>query len=117
MYTAANDGNDEARLDTLLRAYRDAVPEPEPSSNFMPGLWQKIEARQKTTLWFGRLATSFVTAAVALTVVMALFLAVPRYSAFYGETYVDVLASDHQTQNLDYFEPVHIDTVSDTIDR
>lgn len=116
MHMAPNDGNNEIRLSALLRAYRDAVPEPVPSPEFMPGLWQRIEARQKTALWFGRLAASFVTTAMALALIMAAVLGVQRSAAFYTDTYVEVLASDHRNENLDYFEPVHLD-VSDTIDR
>ena len=39
-------GNSEEQIDALFRAYRDACPTPEPGPNFMPDLWQKIEARQ-----------------------------------------------------------------------
>ena len=38
--------NLDRRFDNLLRDYREACPEVEPGANFMPGLWQKIEARQ-----------------------------------------------------------------------
>lgn len=117
MHMAPSDGNNEIRLSALLRAYREAVAEPEPSPDFMPVLWQRIEARQKSTLWFGRLAASFVTAAMALVLIMAGFLGLQRSAALYTDTYVEVLASDHRNDNLDYFEPVHLDTVSDTIDR
>jgi hypothetical protein len=36
--------SDEA-LNALLASYRAASPDPEPSVNFMPQLWQKIDAR------------------------------------------------------------------------
>ena len=38
--------DNEAKLDALFAEYRGAVQEPEPSRDFMPGLWQKIEARR-----------------------------------------------------------------------
>jgi len=42
-------GNNEERLDALFRTYREAFPDPDPSRNFMPNLWQRIEARQTFT--------------------------------------------------------------------
>ena len=39
----------EARLDDLFHAYREACPDPEPSVNFMPAMWAKIEARQASS--------------------------------------------------------------------
>jgi hypothetical protein len=39
--------DNETKLDALFAEYRDAIPQPEEtSSTFMPGLWQKIEARR-----------------------------------------------------------------------
>ena len=99
-------GSEDANLDALLQAYRDACEAPEPSPNFMPLLWQRIEARQRYSFFFGRLAKGIVTAAVALSVAMAVYLAVPhRASAFYTETYVEALSGGH---NLDQ-ELLHSD--------
>lgn len=92
MYTR-NGGSDEERLNALFRAYRAACPEPEPSANFMPQLWQRIEGRQTFSFFLGRMASGFVTAAVALTLVMAVYLYFPSpSSAFYSESYVEALA-------------------------
>ncbi len=41
-----NSKDNETKLDALLAEYRDAIPAPEVSKNFMPELWQKIEARR-----------------------------------------------------------------------
>ena len=41
---------DDERLDALFRAYRQACPDPEPSADFMPRLWLKIEARERVPL-------------------------------------------------------------------
>jgi len=57
----------EARLDLLLRAYRVSCEPREISANFMPELWQKIEAVQSSTFSFRRIARGFVTAARALS--------------------------------------------------
>jgi hypothetical protein len=91
-----NEGNPEERLDTMFRAYRDACTVPEVSANFMPELWQRIEARQRFSLFFGRVARGFVTAGVALTLCMAVFLSVPRSgSGLTAGNYVEVLAASH----------------------
>ncbi len=42
-----HEGHREAQLDALFQAYLEACPAPEPSANFMPQLWQRIEARQR----------------------------------------------------------------------
>ena len=57
-------GSEEERLDALFRAFREC-PAPEPSANFMPNLWARIDSRQSFTFSFRRLANAFVTAAVA----------------------------------------------------
>jgi len=44
----------EEKLEWLWKAYRAACPTPEPTANFMPGLWSKIEARRGPT-WLGPL--------------------------------------------------------------
>ena len=36
----------DVKLDRLFAAYRDALPEVEPSAHFVAGVWQQIEARQ-----------------------------------------------------------------------
>jgi hypothetical protein len=99
-----NEGNQGERLDTLFRAYRDACGDPEPSANFMPQLWQRIESRQTFSFFFGRVARGFVTAAVAATLAMAFYLAVPRSAGSYSSTYIEVLAASHSGDNPDLYE-------------
>jgi hypothetical protein len=101
---------DEEQLDTLFQAYRNACPDPDPSPNFMPQLWQKIEARQRGVVGFGRLARHVAAAALALSLIMviALSLSTNGPSAL-DESYVEFLAEDHARQNLDYVEPVHFE--------
>src|SRR5262245_25505261 len=91
------------KLDALWAEYRDACRDPEPSSQFMPQLWQKIEARRlETTFVFRRLARICVVATVALTLIMSVAL-IPRSNdeVFYSSTYVDALAAEHSN---DYVE-------------
>jgi hypothetical protein len=108
-----NFGSDEQRLAGLFQAYREACTAPDPSANFMPELWRKIEARQNGSFVLGRLASGFVTAAVALTLAMAVYLYFPRSTnAFYSETYVEALAS-HSTDTAGV-EPVQLDLAAAT---
>jgi hypothetical protein len=108
-------GDDEERLDALFQTYRKACPDPEPSANFMPQLWQKIEARERTSTVFVRLARNLVTAALALSSILALAVTVShsRATALPSATYVEVLEEDHARQNLDDFEPVHVEPIAD----
>jgi hypothetical protein len=103
-------GNDDARLDALLRAYRDACPTPEPSANFMPNLWQRIESRQTYTFSFQRMANAFVTAAVALTIVLGVYMSIPRSNpASYSQSYLEALADANALDTPDYVSPVGLD--------
>jgi hypothetical protein len=108
-------GSDDTRLDALFAAYRDACPDPEPSTNFMPQLWQQIEAREQKSTVFGRLARNLVTAALALSGILGLAVSLShsRTSALPSESYVEVLAEEQARENLDYFEPVHIEPAAD----
>ncbi|HVP48393.1 MAG TPA: hypothetical protein VMT32_17485 [Bryobacteraceae bacterium] len=108
-------GNDEERLDALFAAYRSACPDPEPTSGFMPQLWQKIEARERSSTIFSHLVRNLVTAALALSGIMALAVSVSHShaSTLPPESYVEVLAEDHASQDLGYFEPVQVEPAAD----
>ncbi|MBZ5635317.1 MAG: hypothetical protein LAO55_19500 [Acidobacteriia bacterium] len=92
------------RLDALWVEYREVTPDPETGPNFMPQLWQKIEARRvETTSVFRRLAQICVMATIALALVMSAVL-IPHNNfdeVFYSGTYVDILAAEHSN---DYVE-------------
>jgi hypothetical protein len=86
-------GSDDQKLDALFQAYRDACVAPETSANFMPNLWARIESRQSFTLSFERMAKALATAAVALSLMLGAYMAIPHSRpAVYNQTYVDVLA-------------------------
>ena len=109
--------NIDERLDRLFLEYRDACDTPELSANFMPVLWQKIEARQSTSWIFRRVSGWFVAASAAASAVLAiaLFTTAPSLSssAPNAATYVDALAADHVAEYALYTEPVHVDDVAD----
>jgi hypothetical protein len=103
-------GNDDERLDALFRAYRDACPTPEASANFMPALWGRIEAKQRLTFSFRHMANGFVTAAVALTIALGVYMYVPHASATTsGETYIEALAEANPLETPDIVGPVKLE--------
>src|SRR5579864_1052734 len=99
-------GSDDGKLDALLQAYRRACPTPEPSANFMPNLWQRIESRQKVTFSFRRMANAFVTAAVAMSIALGVYMAIPRTTASSSMSYIDALAESRPLDTADYGAPV-----------
>ena len=100
----------EKRLDELFRAYRKACPDPEASVNFMPAMWARIEAREGSTKWFGRVAKTLVGAAVAASVILGLMVSSANHtSAFFNATFVDALQADQVAA----LEPLHIERLSE----
>ena len=103
-------GNVDERLDALLQAYRDACPTPEPSANFMPNLWQRIESRQSFTFSFQRMANAFVTAAVALSIALGVYMSIPRSDpSSYTQSYLEALADANTLDIPDEVSPVRLD--------
>ena len=102
-------GNDEQRLDALFRAYRDACPTPEASANFMPNLWQRIEAHQTYTFSFRRMANAFVTAALALSLGLGVYMSIPRSNSYSSQSYIEALAEANPLDTPDIVGPVHLE--------
>lgn len=85
------------KLDPLWAEYREACPDVEPSSHFMPHLWRRIEAQRGAVAssWFRLWAEVWVVATVTLAIVMGVIL-IPRVQSnppAYLASYVDVLAA------------------------
>ncbi len=100
----------ESGLDEMFRAYRAACPDPEASANFMPALWTRIEARELSTSWFGRVARTLVTAGLAASVILGLMIASrPQPTAFFDGTFVEALHADH----ISALDPLQLDRISD----
>lgn len=103
-------GKDDERLDALFQAYRRACPTPEPSANFMPNLWQRIESRQTFVFSLRRMANGFVTAALALSVALGVYMiAIPRTPANVPMSYLEALAESHPLDTPDFVTPVSLD--------
>jgi hypothetical protein len=101
---------DEEKLDALFRAYRNACPAPEVGANFMPDLWQRIEARQGFLFSFRRLANALVPAAVALSIALGVYAYSPRHTATYmPQTYIEALAEANPLDTPDIVGTVRLD--------
>jgi len=102
--------SDDGRLDALFQAYRAACPDRDASANFMPEFWRRVEARQSLTFSFRRMASGFVTAALALTVFLGVYMAIPsRSSTNYPVSYIQALADANTLDTPDIVGPVRLD--------
>jgi hypothetical protein len=100
------DQNDfEAKLDNLFAEYHSALPDRDGGVNFMPNLWQKIEARRNESVSvFRRLAQACVLATAALTVAMAILIPRIQREPVYTASYVDVLDAAHSVDSAQLFD-------------
>jgi hypothetical protein len=87
----------DRHLDELLLQYRDACPEVEASTDFMPRLWARIDSRRSFPFVFQRLARVLVTASAAACLVLAALNLAPhsaeRLHTKYA-TYADALSAE-----------------------
>jgi len=102
-------GSNDEKLDALFGAYRAACPDRDPSANFMPELWKRIESRQTFTFSFRRMASGFVTAALALTIAMGIYMAIPRSNPNMPQSYIEALADARPLDAPDYVAPARLD--------
>lgn len=98
--------SEDSRLDELFQTYRDSCPDVEPGANFMPVLWQKIEARRGFWFAFERLArTGMAAAAVLCLLLLALNFVTANQSAAF-QSYTDALMADHSAEQTYYAEAI-----------
>jgi hypothetical protein len=102
---------EESGLEKLFASYRAACPEVEPSVNFMPELWQKIEARQSFGSVFARLSRMFAAASAAVCLLLLLLnmVSTSRYHPAYS-TYTDALMAEHSAEQTYYTEAIYTST-------
>jgi hypothetical protein len=92
----------EDRLDALFAEYRMACPDPEPSADFMPAMWRRIEARRVATVSvFRHWAQVCVMATVALTILIGAVL-IPKFQTdpASNASYVEALVSEHSSEYI-----------------
>lgn len=104
--------HDESGLDGLLADYREACPDVEADVNFMPTLWQKIDARRSFWGAFQGFARTAMSAfAVLALILLALNLTSVKQS-FSSPSYTDALVADHSAEKTYYAESVRRQLVS-----
>jgi hypothetical protein len=103
------DSRNDSRLSELFLAYRDACVIPEPTAGFMPGLWARVEARERSGNFLGRLAKGFVTAALAASALLGLLVSFEEANAPLNGTYIEAVAADHVAT----LEPFHLERISE----
>ena len=104
----------DRRLDGLFRAYREACPDVDAGVNFMPDMWAKIEARQVSTNWFGRMAKALVMAGLAASVILGMLVSSMNNRAAtpvldLNGTFIQALTEEHAST----LEPLHLDRISE----
>jgi hypothetical protein len=110
MISQESGSDGKARLDRLFQSYRAACPEVDASPNFMPDLWARIEAREVSTTWFGRVAKVLVTSALAGSAILGMIISsTSQPNAFFDATFVEALRAEHAST----LEPLHLDRISE----
>ncbi len=101
----------EQRLNEWFREYRAACPDVEAGANFMPTLWQRIEARRSPMLQWVTLSRRALVAAMALCLVLGVILGTAITSSpFYQLTYVEALDDESTPEDLAAMHPVALET-------
>ena len=90
----------DAELNELFQAYSDAIGSPQAGPNFMPRLWEQIEARRNFTFRFRKLTQVFVAAAAATCLLLAGITVAGPTSISQPASYIDALAEAQPPDNL-----------------
>ena len=85
-------------LQQLFETYRRAHPDPEPSANFMPRLWERIDSRRSAALMFRRLTHALVSLSAAAALFLGVFL-IPNAELASG-SYADIVADDSAEEQI-----------------
>jgi hypothetical protein len=109
-----NETERDAELDQLFRRYRDACPDVEPGAQFMPVLWQKIEARQSFWSVFERLGRLIASASAVICLLLLVLNLVSSPAALNVlPTYADALVADHSAEKTYYAEAIRTNPDND----
>jgi len=101
--------SEEESLAELFRVYREACPDPEPSADFMPGLWAKVEARRRSARSLWRWTEAFVASAMALLLAMAVYSLRQADAGLHGFSYVEAAENDESFEAFAYEEIAHLE--------
>ena len=95
----------ESGLESLFQSYRASCPDFEPTPNFMPTLWQKIEARHGFWSVFQRFAQTAMAGCAALALLL-LALNFVGTASLSSPSYTDALMAEHSAEKTFYAEAV-----------
>jgi len=103
--------SDERSLDELFKNYRQACPDIDPGTNFMPMLWQKIEARHGFWFTFVRFGRGALTASAALCLLLVVLnlSSSPQVMA----SYTDAILAESSAEQTYYTEAIHTSPIPD----
>ncbi len=89
-----------SQFDRLWAEYRAAVPDVDASADFMPRLWQRIDARRTERLsLFRRMTQVCVLGTLALALMISVILPEVQHEQSLNGNYVDVVAAE---DSVDY---------------
>jgi hypothetical protein len=99
--------DDDSRLDALFQRYRVACPDVDPSANFMPRVWMKIEGRRSFWFVFQKLARAAMTACAALCLLLVVLNVYSASQALaLAPSYTDALMAEHTAEQTDFTEAI-----------
>jgi hypothetical protein len=98
--------SDDHRLDELFSKYRQACADCDPSADFMPHLWARIEGKRSFSFVFQRLARTLVTASVGACLLLGALNLLPRSTSRSFRngyaTYTDALSAETTVERTYY---------------
>lgn len=100
---------DSRELDELFARYRAACPDVEPSANFMPTLWARIEQRKSVFNFLPKLARLAAAATAASCLLLTVLIGIPGTSSHRSlpsASYADALYADHTAEKTYYTEAI-----------
>ena len=99
--------NDDSGLNSLFQRYRSACPDVEPSANFMPNVWRRIESSHSFRFVFQRLARPLMAGSAALVLLLLILnLVAGQYARLTAPSYVDALLAEHTAEKTYYTEAI-----------
>ena len=105
-------GSDDQRLDALFPGVsRRLARTPEPARISCPKLWQRIESRQSFAFSLPPYGQRVRTAAVALSLVLGIYMAIPGRTnqGVSNESYIEALAEASTPDPQEFVNPVTLE--------
>ena len=108
----------EERLNELFVHYKAACPETETGASFMPGMWQRIEARRNPVLQWVTMSRRALAGVLALCLILGVVMATAlSNSQFYQSTYIEALDDDAAPEDLAAMMPVALESQGDAAEK